>query len=269
MPDGIAPQAIASVATAAVLVLCFALSRRNGTRVSTADEELIGEAVSAVTAAAQGRTLSAAPPNAPGAAAALAAAPSDTAIAHTVTRDALVFALPPNRSGLVAVTFLVSWLAGWTVGIFLALLGIVYVVMGALGMTESGAPLNVGSGAPAVVVVVFATGWVIGAVAGETAAMKMLFACLVNALGVQYVIASADELLHVARFGVLSTTSVYAAKDVANLRASDRIRNPAGAGEGMQFEYGKRTIGITGMTKIEADWMTAAIAKYQAARASA
>jgi hypothetical protein len=268
--EGIAPQALASVATAAVLVLCFALSRRRaGTRVSTSDEELIGQSVSAVSAAAQGRTLSAAPPSVPGADAALAAAPFDTAIAHAVTRDALVFALPPDRSGLFAVVFLVSWLAGWTVAIFLALLGIVYVVMGALGMTEFGAPLNLGTGAPAAVVVLFATGWLVGAIAGETAAMKMLFACLVTALGMQYVIASADELLHVTRLGGLRTTSVYAANGIANLRASDRIRNAAGANEGMQFEYGKRTIGITGMSKAEAGWMAAAITAYRLARASA
>lgn len=269
MGAGIAPQAIASVATAAVLVLCFVLSRRRDrTPVSTADQELIGQSVSAVTAAAQGRPLSAAPSNVPEVGA-LAAAPFDTAIAHAVTPDALVFALPPNRLGLFGVVFLVSWLAAWTVAIFLALLGIVYVGMGALGVTEPDAPLNLGSGAPAVVFILFVTGWLIGAAAGETAAMRMLFAQLVTTIGVQYVIASAGELLHVARVGVLGKTSVYAANGVANLRASDGIRSPAGTDAGMQFEYGKRTIGITGMTRAEAGWMTDAIASYRAARASA
>jgi hypothetical protein len=265
----IVPQAIASVATAAVLVLCFVLSyRRDRTSVSTADDDLIGQSVRAVTVATAGRPLTAAPAPQPDGSIALAAAPFDTAISHTVTRDALVFQLPPNGSGLAAVAFLASWLVGWTIAIFLALLGIVYVVMGALGITEQSAPLNLGTGWPVVVVIVFITSWLIGAVAGETAAMRMLFARLVMTKGVQYVIATPDELLHVARIGALQKTSVYAAKNIANMSAADGIRNLIGVDEGMQFEYGKRNVAITGMTKAEAGWMTDAINDYRVARAS-
>jgi hypothetical protein len=267
---GIVPQALASLATVAVLVLCFVLSqRRDRTSVSTADEDLVRQSVSAVTAATQERPLTAAPPNVPDpGVAAVAAAPFDTAITHTLTRDALVFRLPPNRSGLAAVAFLVSWLVGWTIPIFIALLGIVYVVMGALKLTDETAPMNLGTGWPAGIFIVFIAGWLIGAAAGETAAMRMLFARLVMTTGMQYVIATPGALLHVARVGGLQKTSAYDAAHIANLRAGDSIRTFSGTDEGMQFDYGKRKIAITGMTKAEAGWMTAAIDGYRTARAS-
>ncbi len=140
--------------------------------------------------------------------------------------------------------------------------------MGALGITEQSAPLNLGTGWPVVVVIVFITTWLIGAVAGETAAMRMLFARLVMTQGMQYVIATRNELLHVARVGALEKTSVYDAKNIANMRAADGIRNFAGVDEGMQFQYGRRNVAVTGMTKAEAGWMTGAINDYRTARAS-
>ncbi len=262
------PIAIAAAITLAGIYVGFHVNkRRTGAPVTEADKALAESASRAFSGGEGFGGIPAVPIESTAGIPALAQPPAGTAVRYVRTHDALMFRIPPNLGGIGAIVFLAVWLTGWTAGIFIASLFLAVGVTAAFGTNVLGGTIDLsGLRGPAVIFpIVFVGGWLFGAIAGETAALRMLFEELVRTFGEQLVIASRERLLQASRFGALERIVAYDVGQIGNLKGADGIRTMVGSAEGMQFSYGTRSAAITGMTKAEGDWMIAAIDQFRAA----
>jgi hypothetical protein len=182
---------------------------------------------------------------------AFARAPLGTMIAYRVSGDALVFRIPPRFSGLGIALFLILWLIGWTAGIVMA--GTMLVAM----LPKEGETL-----APAL----FIGGWLVFALVGEVVVLRVLATRLGTMLGERFIICTGGALFVVTRLWLFTRIAPYDLRYVRDMTGCDAIRMPMQVpAAGLQFAYGTRTVGVTGMTKAEADWVAAAIAEHRPA----
>jgi hypothetical protein len=182
---------------------------------------------------------------------ALAKAPFDTKIAYRVSGDALVFRVPPSLKGIGISLFLGVWLTGWTVG-----------VVAAATMLVTTLPKEGEALAPTL----FIGGWLIFALVGEIVVLRVLATRLAMTIGERFIICTGGTLFVVTRLWFFTRVSPYDLRYVRSMTASDAIRMPMQIPDaGLQFEYGKRTVGVTGMTKAEANWVAASIAEHRPA----
>jgi hypothetical protein len=182
---------------------------------------------------------------------ALAKAPFDTKIAYRVSGDALVFRIPPRLKGIGISFFLAFWLTGWTTGI----------VFGAMALVTT-LPKEGETLAPTLSI----GGWLIFALVGEIVVLRVLATRLAMTIGERFIICTGGTLFVVTRLWFFTRVSPYELRYVRNMTASDAIKRPMQIpDEGLQFEYGKRTVGVTGLTKAEANWVAASIAEHRPA----
>jgi hypothetical protein len=182
---------------------------------------------------------------------ALAKAPFDTKIAYRVSGDALVFRIPPGLKGIGISFFLAFWLTGWTIGIVFAATTLVSTLP---KQGETIAPT------------LFIGGWLLFALVSEIVVLRVLATRLAMTIAERFIICTGGTLFVVTRLWFFTRVSPYELRYVRTMTASDAIRTPMQIPDaGLQFEYGKRTVGVTGMTKAEANWVAASIAEHRPA----
>jgi hypothetical protein len=181
--------------------------------------------------------------------AALLSAPFETKIACRVAGDALVFRLPPSSKGIGITVFLAAWLVAWTAGL----------VAGAIALVAT-LPKE-GEGLTPTLII---GGWLTTALVAAVVVVCVLVTRVSSTLAERFLICTADTLTVVTRLGAYKRVSAYAFRYAGNLVAKDRIRRPMQIPDaGMEFQYGKRSVAITGMTQAEAAWIIALIERHR------